>query len=639
MTTALLIAMLCAGLAPTQDVTTTLSSLDLSQVVQSYGTPRKDKSVDQHPLSVGGVTYAQGIGSHAVSSFSVRLDGKCRRFTALVGVDDEQKGQGTVEFQVFVDKNLVWKSGVMRGGQAAKPIDVSLKGAKLLRLVATDGGDDINSDHADWLNPVIVSAAGYVPKAHRMPAAIGIKVAHGIPAQTMIHGARIVGCTPGHDFLFRIPATGKGTLHFSAKGLPEGITLDAKTGVVSGVVKAAGTYTVNVTVKGAKGTAKRDIKVVAGEHKLALTPPMGWNSWNVWATSVTAERVRAAAQTMVDSGLANFGYQYVNIDDAWEAGRDANGEILTNEKFGDMRALANEVHAMGLKLGIYSSPGPKTCAGYEGSYQHESQDAKTYAKWGIDYLKYDWCSYTGVAGGETLYHMQKPYALMREALDACGRDIVYSLCQYGMGDVWKWGKEVGGNCWRTTGDITDTWGSMSSIGFAEVERAKYIKPGGWNDPDMMVVGKLGWSDNPRPCRLTPNEQVTHLTIWSMVAAPILLGCDMTKLDDFTKDLLMNHDVIEVNQDPAGKPPVKAWTKGTLEVWTRPLWDGTTAVALFNRDTEPEQLKVSWKELGVKPGQKVRDCWQRKDLGVMDGGISRNVPGHGALLFRVGEVKP
>ncbi|MCX7801117.1 MAG: putative Ig domain-containing protein, partial [Fimbriimonadales bacterium] len=453
------------------------------------------------------------------------------------------------------------------------------------------------------------------------------------------HGPRIVGTTPGRPFLFRIPATGKAPLRFSVRGLPASLRLDAATGIVAGTVERRGTYDVQVEVSGPGGTDRRTLRIVAAPRQLALTPPLGWNSWNVWGLSVSAEKVRDAARAFVETGLAGYGYQYVNIDDGWEAGRAPDGEILCNDKFPDMKALADEVHAMGLKLGIYSSPGPKTCGGYEGSYRHEFQDARTYARWGIDYLKYDWCSYGQIAKDDSLPELQRPYRLMREALDSVDRDIVYSLCQYGMGEVWRWGNRVGGDLWRTTGDITDTWGSMSSIGFSQGRIARFSGPGGWNDPDMLVVGMVGWGPNVRPNRLTPNEQITHISLWAMLAAPFLIGCDLTKLDEFTKDLLMNHEILEIQQDPLGKPPVQRALGDGTEVWTRQLWDGTTAVALFNRNFAAKEMAVSWGSIGIQGNPKVVDCWQRKDLGVVRGGLRRKVPGHGAMVFKVGTPRP
>ena len=343
---------------------------------------------------------------------------------------------------------------------------------------------------------------------------------------------------------------------------------------------------------------------------------------------------------MVKSGLAAHGYQYINIDDTWEAGRSASGEIQTNQKFGDMRALSDYVHSKGLKLGIYSSPGPKTCGGYEGSYGHELQDADTYARWGIDYLKYDWCSYGGIAGGDnSLEALQKPYRVMSAALDSSRRDIVFSLCQYGMGRVWEWGAEVGGNCWRTTGDINDSWGSLQGIGFNQDGHERHAGPGHWNDPDMLVVGRLGWGPNIHSTHLKPNEQLTHITLWCLLSAPLLTGCDLSQLDPWTVSLLTNDEVLDVNQDPLGRPAGRRSQQGLLEVWARPLWDGTTAVGLFNRGPEQATVTAKWSDLGLKGRLPVRDLWRQKDLGSFDASFAAVVPAHGAVLVRIGQAKP
>ena len=369
---------------------------------------------------------------------------------------------------------------------------------------------------------------------------------------------------------------------------------------------------------------------------LALTPPMGWNSWNVFGTKVTDADVRAAADSLVSSGLAAHGWTYVNIDDAWEAGRAADGTIQTNEKFPDMKALCDYVHARGLKIGIYSSPGPTTCGGFTGSYQHEAQDAKTYADWGIDYLKYDWCGYEKIAPNHDLPELKRPYFVMQAELEKLDRDIVYSLCQYGWGDVWTWGPEVGGNLWRTTGDINDTWGSMAGIGFGQAELAPFASPGHWNDPDMLVVGVVGWG-NAHPTRLTPNEQYTHISLWSLLSAPLLIGCDLTKLDDFTKNLLTNDEVLAVDQDPLGKQAKRVAKQGGIEVWAKPLADGSTAVGVFNRGLVPATHALDLAALDLGGERSVRDLWRQKDLGTADGTFSTEVPGHGVVLLRVSKT--
>lgn len=612
-----------------------LETLDLNVVIQGWGEPRKGKSVDNNPLRIGGKTFATGLGTHAESSFLIELNG-ATRFRATVGVDDETEGKGSVRFLVYLDGKLKAESPVLRGRAAAHTLDVDLTGAKRMRLVVDDGGDGIDFDHADWAEATLLGGA---PKGVR-DAALNeppIPLAKPNPNRTEIHGARIVGGTPGRDFLYRIAASGRAPLAYAASGLPEGLTLDPKRGVIKGQIAKAGEYRVKLTVSGPGGKDSRELRIVGGRNKLALTPPMGWNSWNVWGLSVDADKVRAAADAFEKTGLASYGYNFINIDDAWEGKRNKDGVLETNEKFPDMRNLSDYVHRNGLKLGIYSSPGPLTCGGYAGSWQHEAIDAKTWAEWGIDYLKHDWCSYGNISRGDTRAELMRPYLVMREALDNSGRDIVYSLCQYGMGDVHTWGNRVGADLWRTTGDITDTWSSMAGIGFSQGNRSPYAGPSGWNDPDMLVVGHLGWGPSVRPSRLTPNEQVTHITLWSLLAAPLLIGCDLTKIDDFTASLLMNHDMIEVNQDPLGKAAVVKQKDGDLEVWARPLWDGTMAVGLFNRSLERTPIKIDWKTLGLKNGQPVRDVWSRKDLGTFASGYGATVPAHGAVFIRVGKI--
>ena len=614
------------------DVSFPLSQVPSAAIVQGWGEARANQSVDGHPISIGGKTFATGLGTHAVGEIRLNLRGQGKSFFARVGVDDETQGKGSVRFMIYGDKKLLADSGVMKGGESHRVLDVSLKGVRSLRLVVDDGGDGISYDHADWAEAAVTMLSGQ-PTVATIPTEPAMKIASHIRPQTEIHGPRVLGGFPGHDFTFRIPATGTGPFTYQVQGLPNTLTVDRR-GIISGTVPPAGEYPISVTVTGAKGKDNRVIKLVSGKS-LALTPPMGWNSWNCWAAEISADKVRAAADKFVRSDLAAYGYSYVNIDDCWEAGRDAKGNILSNAKFPDMKALADYVHSQGLRIGLYSSPGPLTCGGYTASYQHEVQDAKQYAAWGFDYLKYDWCSYGTIDDGSTLTGLQKPYILMGNALEDSGRDIVFSLCQYGMGDVHQWGGSVGGNLWRTTGDINDSWSSMAGIGFDHDRRSPYVKPGGWNDPDMLVVGYVGWG-SPHPSKLTGNEQITHITLWSMLAAPLLIGCDLTRLDDFTKNLLMNHEVIEIDQDPLGKAARRVQQEGDLEVWTRPLFDGSVAVALFNRGTERSEVKIRSTKLGLKGtgSHSVRNAWLRKDTGVLGAELAATVPAHGAQLFVV-----
>jgi alpha-galactosidase len=610
-----------------------LETLQLQYMEQGWGDPHANRSVDNHPLFLDGKRFEHGVGTHANSTFRIALGGKGERFEATVGVDDEVGQRGSVVFKVTGDGKTLWESGVMRGGDPVKQASVPLAGVKVLLLVVGDAGDDINFDHADWADAKIVMTEGK-PEAIapvREPAVVLTPKASPKPR---INGARVVGVRPGSPFLFTVPTTGDRPMTFSAKKLPVGLQIDPQSGRITGVLKEKGVHAVTVRARNGRDEAERELRIVSGDT-IALTPPMGWNSWNCFGCDVNEANVRAAADAMVASGLINHGWTYINIDDCWEAGRDADGNVTSNQKFPDMKALTDYVHRKGLKIGLYSSPGPKTCAGHEGSYKHEDQDARRYAEWGFDYLKYDWCSYGGIVPNPDHDGFMRPYRVMRAALDKVPRDIVFSLCQYGMNNVWEWGAQVGGNCWRTTGDISDTWSSMSNIGFGQAGREKFAWPGHWNDPDMLVVGYVGWSAKVRPTRLTPNEQYAHITLWCLLCSPLLIGCDMTRLDEFTLNLLTNDEVLDVSQDPLGRQAARVAKDGSLEIWAKDLADGTKAVGLFNRGEDECSMILKWSDLGLSGTQKVRDLWRQKELGKFAGQFQTSVPRHGVALVKVG----
>jgi alpha-galactosidase len=454
------------------------------------------------------------------------------------------------------------------------------------------------------------------------------------PDEPRINGARIYGQRPGRPFLYRIPATGVRPMTFDADGLPEGLKVDRASGIIRGRISAEGTHVVRLRARNALGEASRPLKIVIGD-RIQLTPPMGWNSWNCWGLAVDDQKVRAAADQFILAGLADHGWTYVNIDDGWEReARLPDGGIATNRKFPDMKKTADYVHDQGLKIGIYSSPGPRTCGGYLGSWGHEEQDARTWAAWGIDYLKYDWCSYGTLAKDAGREELMKPYRVMRRALDRLDRDIIFSLCQYGMGNVWEWGDEVGGNLWRTTGDITDTWKSMSEIGFSQTVQGPFAGAGRWNDPDMLVVGWVGWGPALRRTGLTASEQYTHISLWCLLSAPLLLGCDLSRLDAFTLNLLTNDEVLAVNQDPLGRQAGRVSDSDSIQVWAKPLEDGSTAVGLFNLGLRDRKGSVSWEQLSIQGTQRVRDLWRQKDLGSHKNGFKTGIPGHGVVLIRI-----
>jgi alpha-galactosidase len=401
--------------------------------------------------------------------------------------------------------------------------------------------------------------------------------------------------------------------------------------------------------------------IVPVHAQLAATPPMGWNSWNHFGRNVSDADVRAAADALVSTGMKDAGYVYVNIDDGWQGTRDPEGNIRGNDKFPDIKALAGYVHSRGLKLGIYSSPGPRTCANFEGSYGHEEQDAQTYAAWGVDFLKYDLCSYriilTEQAEGlsakqketlkqaasdprtqmamlsrmlqvyspEQIAMMKAAYEKMHLALQKTGRPIFFSLCQYGLGDVWQWGTSVGGNAWRTTGDIRDSYSSMSSIGFGQLGIAQFAGPGHWNDPDMLEVGNGG---------MTTEEYRTHMSLWALLAAPLLAGNDLSQMSPATLAILTNREVIAVDQDTLGKQGERVSASKANEVWMKPLKGGAFAVGLFNRGGEAGSITLRFADLGLSRSMKARDLWTGKDLGKLHESYTVAVPQHGVVMLKL-----
>lgn len=456
------------------------------------------------------------------------------------------------------------------------------------------------------------------------------------PDTPRYNGPAVFGVRPGSPVIFRLAFSGEKPMKFEVEGLPEGVVLDADKGVLSGSVARRGDYPLVLKATNAKGSAQAEFTLRVGD-KIGLTPPMGWNSWNCWGLEVSQQKVMASASAFINRGLADYGYSYINIDDAWEAEeRTPDGLIQTNEKFPDIKGLGDWLHSNGLKLGIYSSPGDRTCGDYLGSLDHELQDAQVWNSWGVDYLKYDWCGYRKVfepEGDESVAAYMRPYVKMRDFLRQQPRDIFYSLCQYGMSEVWTWGTTVDANSWRTTGDITDTWESLYSIGFEQqINLHPYASPGHWNDPDMLVVGKVGWSNNLRDSRLTPDEQYTHISLWSLLAANMLIGCDLSQIDDFTFNLLCNNEVNAVNQDVLGKQAHKDIEEDGVQMWSRPLSDGGIAVGIFNLNdqTVPVLLSGALGKIGIQK-ETVRDLWRQIDIPTAG---EYMIPPHGVLYVKV-----
>ena len=456
------------------------------------------------------------------------------------------------------------------------------------------------------------------------------------PATPRYNGPRVFGVRPGSPVIFRLAFSGEKPMKYAVEGLPEGVVLDSEKGVLSGSCAVAGDYPLVFVARNAKGETRAEFTLKVGDE-IALTPPMGWNSWNCWALSVSQEKVMASAAALINRGLADYGYAYMNIDDAWEADeRTPEGRIQANEKFPDMKGLGDWLHANGLKFGIYSSPGDHTCGGYLGSLDHERQDAEVWNSWGVDYLKYDWCGYSKVfeAGrdkSEAAYI--RPYLKMQQFLREQPRDIFYSLCQYGWGRVWEWGAFIDANSWRTSHDINDTWESLYVTGFERQPGLHpYAGPGHWNDPDMLIVGKVGWSSSLRDSRLTPDEQYTHISLWSLLAANMLIGCDIAQIDDFTFNLLCNNEVNAVNQDILGHQAHQDVVEDGMQIWSRDLFDGAYAVGIFNLNeaSVPVRLDGALAKIGLKAAA-VRDLWRQIDIPT---DAEYVIPPHGVLYVKV-----
>jgi alpha-galactosidase len=484
------------------------------------------------------------------------------------------------------------------------------------------------------------------------PATVATELRTPKPAATPhLNSVPVFGVRPGHPFLYRIPATGERPMHFSADGLPGGLALDAATGQISGSIAQPGEHVVTLHAKNAKGADEKRFKIVVGET-IALTPAMGWSSWNYYGSRITAERVLANAKAMADSGLIDHGYTYVNIDDAWQGRRGGEfNAIQGNDKFPDMKGLADAVHALGLKIGIYSTPWVQSYAGYiggsaenpegtwaknpnkkqpnarilpwsVGKYSFATNDAKQWSAWGYDYLKYDWNPIDPPVAKE-----------MYDALRASGRDVVYSLSNNARpGTLIENIAEISqyASSWRITGDIKANWDSMTREALTADKWVQFAKPGHRNDPDMLEIGNKKATEP----GLSPEENYTHMTWWCMLSAPLLLGNDLSHMEESVLNVLTNDEVIAVDQDELCQQAVRVAGDGDLVVYAKKLSDGSTAVALFNLGKSPSKITANWADLKLEGKHAVRDLWRQKELGEFEGAFSATVAPHGAEMVKV-----
>ena len=621
-----------------------VGSLPVPKARESYQSTPEEPA----PLRIGARTFSRGVGSHAPSASVYEFpNGGAKSFEAVVGVDAwvaehaalwKMHDDAKVRFRVVADGKVVAESPEMVSATPAFALKADLTGAKLVRLEI----DELGSQ--SWDISVWGDARFTLEDGAAVEAWSGLEGQLGILTPPP-------GEAPRHPILWRLPVTGARPMRFAAANLPAGAAFDAATGLLSGSVAAPGEYRISFTAENAAGKAASTLRLVVGD-RLALTPPMGWNSWNVFGSFVTDADMRAAADAMIATGLADHGWSYVNLDDYWQNSVDstdeptlkgplraADGTVVPNVKFPDMKALADYIHSKGLLAGLYSSPAAKTCGGCEGSWGHEWKDAETYAKWGYDYLKYDGCSYLAVAVGKGAERDFLPFAVMGEALRAQDRDIVYSINPFGAGSEltlpYGGAAAAWASSWRTTGDINDAWKRVKSILAAQRYLWPYARPGAWNDPDMLIVGVIGgpWKFR-RPTRLNHNMQYTHMSLWCMLCSPLLIGCDLTQLDDFTLALLSNDEVIETNQDELGAQAALVAEGPRAEIWAKPMSDGSFVLALVNAVRKTTTVTADFRSLGLDGKWRVRDLWRQQDLGVYGAEYSCDVPPLATQLVRL-----
>ncbi|HVU58156.1 MAG TPA: NPCBM/NEW2 domain-containing protein [Puia sp.] len=615
------------------------------------------------PIRIKGVAFGRGLGLQSVSILAMEVHGHARRFTAMVGADDLGNKDIPVKFFVLGDGKVLFESGPMRVGDTARAVDVDLRGIGRVGLLVTDdvGGNNNKRTNADWADARFEMEEDHLPERISNDEARYILTPRpGVGPR--INSARVFGVGPGHPLLYTIAATGQRPMRFAAEGLPRGLKLDAGTGMITGKIDARGVYSVRLKATNKAGSATMKLRIEVGDT-LALTPPMGWNGFNAWGDMIDREKVLASAHAMVEKGLRDHGWVYVNIDDAWQGRRGGPMNALQpNGKFPDFGGMVGEIHSLGLLSGLYSTPYIASYGGYPGAssnaadggethasimmdrrafnhigpYRFEKEDAAQMAAWGIDFLKYDWRMDVNSA------------ERMSAALKASGRDVVFSLSNTAPFEhVQDWARVS--NMWRTGPDIVDSWTSLYSLAFTIDKWMPYGGRGHWNDPDMMIVGKVSMGPSLlHPTRLTPDEQYSHVSLFCLQSAPLLIGCPVEQLDSFTLNLLTNDEVIAIDQDPLGRPGRLAGREGGVEVWVKPLEDGGVAVGLFNTDhygetpasyfrwgnEKPADYRLDLARLGLKGRWMVRDVWRQQDLGVSEGSFSTSIRHHGVMLLRL-----
>jgi alpha-galactosidase len=617
-------------------------------------------------MRINGVRYARGVGAQSPCVLPFLLSGHAKRFTAMVGADDMGNKSIPLSFFVVADKKVLFEIRDMKIGDPAVKVDVDLTGVQRFGILITDhvGGVTNKKTYGNWADAKLEMLDEFVPGY--IPNTDAKYILTPLPKKTpRINSPKIFGATPGNPFLYTVAASGDRPMQFSATNLPTGLTISSTTGIISGSVKERGIYNVRLKAKNRLGEASQTLKIKIGDT-ISLTPPIGWNGWNAWEANLDRDKVIASAKAMVNKGLLDHGWSYVNIDDSWQgirAGKDT--ALQPNEKFPEIKGMVNEIHAMGLKAGIYSTPYVASYGGYVGAssdlplggetheqimkgkqafhhvgkYLFEKNDARQMAEWGFDFLKYDWR--IDVASTER----------MGDALKKSGRDIIYSLSNNAPFEkVTDWARLS--HMYRTGPDIKDSWSSLFMTTFTLDKWGPYTGPGHWADPDMMIVGDVSIGPVLHPTRLTPDEQYSHISIFSLLSAPMLIGCPVERIDAFTLNLLSNDEVIAVNQDPLAKAARLVRDDNGIQVWLKPLEDGSYAIGLFNTggygstpDTyfrwgneSSKTYNLDLASLGLYGKWSVRDVWRQKQLGVFIKTFTTAIRYHGVVMIRLRKVQ-
>jgi len=629
-----------------------LDEIELSHALQGWESPKANRAVTGVPLAIAGQSFARGIGTHTVGWLGIALYKSAKRFTAKVGVDDAvgKNGWGKVRFLVRGDGRTLYDSGIVLGGETARNIDLDVSGLASLELISDAPGDNTHQGHADWCDGCI-TYENQAPTAMARPRGEPKQVTpKPIPNPRFVAGW-LLAARPGSAVHWTIPCIGAGPLRYFAEGLPGSLHLDAESGLISGFAPFAGRYPIRFTAQNEHGQAHRVMTLMVGDE-LAATPPMGWSSWNCCHANITDGIIRANAKALVDAGLHRLGYRFVNIDDGWQGSRSRSSNIpmalQANENFPNMAQLVEDIHSLGVSAGMYHVPNIFSPQGLFGAssefadgtstmtFQHGVSDGRgshvwsrpdvaQFAAWGFDYLKMDNCP--------TVDETRE----INESIRASGRDMILSLSANMPRDLIAQYRRHA-QLWRTTGDLIDTWFSIRNKLRSQVLWQGLGGPGAWNDPDMLVVGEVGpgWNAPLQASRLSYAEQYLHIGMWAFLAAPLMIGGDLTRLDDFTKNLLTNPEIIEIDQDPLGVPArlIDFDEDRGLMRWRRDLIGGEIAIAFANIGDETANLGIDLAELGLTGTWVARDPWRGQDLEKISSGIRCEVPAHSHQLFRI-----